>query len=51
MFDCGQGGECGKGHAGAQIQQHRVHRFAAEVLGQLVADGDVSDRLAVADPQ
>ena len=51
VFGRGQGGERGERHAGAQIQQHRVHRLTAEVLGQLVAHGDVADRLAVADPQ
>jgi len=37
--------------AGAEVEQHRMDRLAADVLGQVVADGDVADRLPVADPQ
>ncbi len=37
--------------SGAQIHQHRVHRLAAELVGEFFADEDVADRLALAEPQ
>ena len=37
--------------AGAQVHQHRVHRFGAELFGELRTDQDVTDRFAVAEPQ
>ena len=51
VLDGQQRRECREGHAGAQIEQHRVDRLAAEMFGQFVADGDVADRFAVTDPQ
>ena len=46
-----QRGERGEGDAGAQVHQHRVHRLGTELFCQLFADGDIADRLTVAEPQ
>ena len=37
--------------SGAQIEQHRMDRLASELFGEFVADGDIPDRLTLADPQ
>ena len=40
-----------EGDPGAQVQQHRMHRLGSEVFGEFFADGDVADRLTLAEPQ
>ena len=40
-----------EGDSGAQVEQHRMHRLRSEMLGEFFADGDVADRLTLAEPQ
>ena len=40
-----------EGDSGAQVEQHRMDRLGSEMLGEFFADGDIADRLTLADPQ
>ena len=51
LFGCEQRRERREGDAGAQVHQHRVHRFGSELFGEFFADHDVADRLTFAEPQ
>jgi len=50
LFGCEQRRERREGDAGAQVHQHRVHRFGAELFGEFFADHDVADRLTFTEP-
>ncbi len=51
LFGGQQRWERGESDAGAQVHHHRVHRLAAEILGEFFADHNVANGFAVAEPQ